>query len=442
MKQEKVNRNSRSIFHLLGAYVLLQSTAFTVLNTNLWESMGMINQSFATEVENHHGEHPKIDINTLVQELDGSLLPIDEKSKKIEIAVEGLKGFFSDRTDEIVERMIKDNTPLLQVMQLSDVADKINYHSPSLTSLRIKAFDVLVGHVRDHDQSKTMLGHLKGDMAHNPQLSKEDEIIYNTTQFLYSLVFSPDYENGIVFGKRTLELIEAEVEMYEEKIRLYANLLQYCCLTGQLEEGREYVTKGELCFPKSQSRAYNALYIFAVSLYHNDCGNYDKSMELISSNQSLFEIQDSYPSIRFFVLLQLAEAFGKKGEVEEGLKTLLQAEKLGRDYYANEDNSFFGKLYLLKALCLISDPEQFANAQESLDKALPIFEKIYLGSDKHRNQAFTHLLMGKLHYLLKQEHQAKHHFAISEEIYNKLFKNKNTEDVKELHRWLENVRKD
>jgi tetratricopeptide (TPR) repeat protein len=447
MNLNELKQRSRIAFQLVAFLSLLHHDAIAADEIQKWlneqksdlgalELIHMVNQYSLLDTGSSTNGNGNLKMHELIQKIVGSIIPVEEKKKQIEIGVKILRESFADRTDQITERIIKDNTPLLHAMKLSEEAHKIHYHSPELTSLRIKAFDVLVGHVRDHEQSKIMLSHLEEDLKNGPILSKEDEIIFNTTRFLYSLVFSPDYENGIGFGRRAFELIEEEEGMYEEKIRLYSNLLQYCSLTGQLENSHKYVEKGQLCFSLSQSKAYNALFIFAVAMFQNDCGAYEKTIELINSNQYLLEIQESYPSIRFFVLTQLAEAYAKNGDVKKSMETLAFAEKLGRDYYPHEDNSFFGKWYLLKTLCQLSQPQTCEDAKDNLSKALKIFEKIYLGSDKHRNQGLTHLLMGKFYHSQKQYDLAKEHFLKSEKVYTKLLKNNGIEDVSELYKCL------
>lgn len=447
MNLTELQNSSKLAFSLIGFLSLLHHDAITTGDIQKWlneqqsdkdalELLNMLNKSSLLDIANSSDGQGNLRMHELIQKISSTLIPVDEKKKQIEIAINVLEEAFAGRTDEMAERVIKCNSPLLHAIKISTEAYKISYHSPKLTSFRTKIFDLLVGHVRDYEQSKMLAEHLNSDLQNKEKLSKVDEFRYNGTMFLYNFVFSPDYKTAIIYGKKALELIESEEGMFEEKVRLYANLLQYCSLAGELENSHMYIEKGNSCLPRSESSAYNALYIFAVSMFHNDCCEYDKTIELIKANKPLLSKQDSYPSIRFFVLNQFAEALAKKGDVAKSLEALAQAEKLGREYYPNEDNSFFGKWYALKAACQISNKETYSLAQKSLTKSLKIYEKVYSGTDKHRNQAFAHFMMGKLHYLKRQYVQSKEHFLQSDQIYDRLLKHKKIEEISQLYKFL------
>ncbi len=447
MNLTELQDSSQLAFSLVGFLSLLHHDAITTDDIQKWlneqqsdkdalELLNMLNKSSLLDIANSSDGQGNLRMHELIQKIAGTLIPVDEKKKQIDIAINVLKEAFAGRTDQMAGKVIKNNSPLLHAMKISAEAYKISYHSPELTSFRTKVFDLLVGHVRDHEQSKILAEHLQSDLKIQRKLSKEDEIRYNGTMFLYNFVFSPDYKTAITYGKKALALIESEEGMFEEKVRLYANLLQHCSLAGELENSHTYIAKGNSCFSRSESSAYNALYVFAVCMFQNDCCEYDKTIELINANKLLLSKQDSYPSIRFFILNQLAEALAKKGSIDEGLKALEQAEKMGREYYPNEDNSFFGKWYVLKGMCQLSNKESYSLAHESLVKALKIYEKIYSGSYKHRNQGFAHFMLGKLHHLKHQYRQAKEHFLKGNQIYDKLLKNKKVEEVSELYKLL------
>lgn len=442
-----LKKESRPAFSLLAFLSLLHHSAITTddiqkwldenkINKDPWEFINMVNQNSILDTENASQERGNITMHELIQKIIGSLIPMEEKKQQIEIALKILTPSFLGRTDQVCEKVIRDNSPLLHAIKISVEADKIDHHSPELLSLRTKVFDILVGHVRDYKQSKLLADHIESDLRNGMPLSKEDELQYNSTLFLYHFVFSPDYEAGIKYGEKAVELVEKEQGMFEEKVRLYANLLQHCCLSGHMEDSHKYIARGNSCFPHSKSSAYNALYIFAVAMFYNDSCEYEKTIDLIQENKSLLSQQGAYPSIRFFILNQLGEALARKGETAEALKALAQAEKLGRDYYSNEDNSFFGRWYVIKAICQLSTLQTCEQAKTSLTKALQIFEKIYSGSDNHRNQGITYLLLGRLYYLQAQYSQAKDCFIKSEHVFEKILKDKKVDDVSALYKSL------
>ena len=127
--------------------------------------------------------------------------------------------------------------------------------------------------------------------------------------------------------------------------------------------------------------------------------------------------------MRFFTLNQLGEALLKKGELEEAKRMLALAEQQGKEFYGdNDQNNFFGKLYVLKAVCLFKEPQTLERAKILIERGIQVFEKIYQGTDKHRNQAFAHLQLGKLFHQYQQYDQAKTHYLKSEAIFDKMLK--------------------
>lgn len=152
----------------------------------------------------------------LIQEIVSSLVPAAEKAKRIDEAARILKESFVGRADEVVKAILKDNTPLLHTIKLSQEADSINYHTPDLASVRISLLNILIGYIRDFNKGKLIINHLKRDLENKIKFSKEDNILYHTNLFILSAVGS-DFENATKIGEITLKLLASEEDMYEEK---------------------------------------------------------------------------------------------------------------------------------------------------------------------------------------------------------------------------------
>lgn len=390
--------------------------------------------------------HPKNNerdfILKLMGELDpGFICPVTKTALKAihhmhESIQEILTSAFNDRSDKIIEKILRDNTPFLQALKVSEEADNINLHTFQLSSLRVRVLDVLVGIIRDFDKAEMIKHHLQRDFDNGIQLNKADEILYNTNLFLFSLIYNPDFDKGIMFGKKTLALIEPEEGMVEEKLRLFSNLIQYYSLTGLLDEAQTFVKKGAPYFAISQSDAYNVLYVLATTVFLNEQGNFEKVISLIKENQCLLERQTNYPTMYSFTWIQLCEALIKKGDLQEAEKTLELAEKIGREFYTQENNSFFAKLFALQALSRLSKKEHFMSSKTLLEKSLKTYDAIYCGPNKHKNQGSIHLFLGKLYCLNHQYDKAKEHVFLSEKIYDKVLKDRKIYDVGELSKLL------
>lgn len=392
--------------------------------------------------EQLHIPHPKNNerefILNLVSELDPIFIcPVTKTSLKTiyylhKLIHELLTSTFNDRSDKIVEKILKDNTSFLQALKVSEEADNLNLHTPLLSSLRVKILDVLVGIIRDFDKAQMITNHLQRDFDSGIQLSKEEDILYNTNLFLFSLIHNPDFDKGIIFGKKALALIESEPEMIEEKLRLFANLIQYYSLTGLFDEAQAFVEKGVSYFQRSQSDAYNALYVLATTVFLNEQGKFEHVINLIKEHQPLLERQIAYPTMYSFTWIQLCEALIKIGDFEEAEKTLMLTEKIGRQFYVSENNIFFAKLFALQALIKISKPEYFVSSKTLLEKSLKTYDNIYCGSNKHKNQGSVHLFLGQLYFLNQQHDNAIKHSLLSKKIYDTVLKSKKCYDVLEL----------
>lgn len=383
---------------------------------------------------------PQMHMHELVQKSIRSLVPNDEKIDHIEEVVKRLDETFHQRSDLVVASLMKDNTPLLHLLNLSEEAQFIDYHSPRLTALRVRGLDVLIGHLRnyekgDYEKTNFIIDCLQKDLDRGIHLNKEDEILYNTNLFLLSMSSPSDHDNGLESAFKALTLIEEEPGLYEEKIRLYSNLIQYHALAGLLEEGKHYIQKGRDIFCSSQSDAYNALFVYAVMMFLLEEGEIDKTISHIQEHQALLDRQEFYPYLRFYSLSLLGEALIKKGKIEEAQKVLSTAEKMAREFYDNETVNFFGYLCVLKgyAQSLLGDHQQ---AQELIQRSIQIYDVTYKGSDKHKNQAFAHFVLGKNYYLDGQLDAAKKELLYSEEIYQKVQKCQRTSDVSELYKTL------
>lgn len=373
-------------------------------------------------------------MHELIQKIVNTLIPIEEKKKHIDTAIEILIPLFNDRSDVVVEKILKDNTSFLHAFKLAEEADKINYHTSELSSLRVKILDVLVGIIRDFPKVEAIKNHLDRDFERGIKLLKADEVLYNTNLFLFSFIYAPAFDKAIIFGKKALSLLETEEGMIEEKLRLYSNLIQYFSLTGLIDEAEKFAIEGEKYFSVSLSTAYNALYVLATSVFLNEKGDFDKSIELIKKNQELLEKQEIYPSMYSFTLNQLCEALIKKGEINDAKEALILTEKMGREFYSHENNNFFAKLFALKALVDFSKKENFDSSKELLEKSLDIYNTIYCGERKHKNQGSVHLYLAKLYFINQQYEEAKNHCLKSEEIYEKVLKENKIYDVSELYK--------
>ncbi len=448
MDLEELQRNSQEAFELIGFLSLLNHAEIDVKLIRQWLEVRHIDKdmlvlrdfinkySFIDTTTLRDKKKVYMSMHELIQKIIGTFVSIDEKKKLIEECILILRKSFRGRSDQVVETILKDRSPLLHTIKISKEADRINYHSPTLSSLRIKALDVLICGLRDFDKAKLIDEHLQKDLRQGIIPPKEDQILYNTGLFVFLVTHFSDYKKALSYGKKASNLIATEDKMFEEKIRLIANQIQYYCLTGDLDKCEALVKRGKALLPLSQSIAYNSFFIFATTIYLIDKGNCQNAIDLILNNKNLLENLNHYPSIRFYILTQLAEAFLKQCNIEKCKKALEQAEKYALEFYADKENTFFANLGVLKAACHFSKPQHFKTSEELIKQALKTYLKIFKGENQYRKQAFAHLMLGKLYALNKHYDQAKTQYLICEQIFEKLLQNKKIDDVSELYKSL------
>jgi hypothetical protein len=455
----ELRKNSEEAFHLLGLLSLFHRDEIPITlienwvekkntSTDVKKLMDLINRYSFIEVtipkkngvENRRAKINKgayISMQELIQKIVNTLIPLPEKKKLIDEAVQALKPSLSDRSDKMAEAILKDNNPLLHMIRISTEADNIAHHGEDLAMMRVKALDILMGTIRDIEVGKEIICHLDRDFQSGITLSKENKILYNINLSLFSALESANYERSIAYGKKALELLETEEKMYEEKIRTVANLIQHHMLSGLSDKCQKFVEMGDKLLPLSQSRLDNILYIYATTMFLLDQGEIEKTITLVRSHEYLWEKQNHYPLIRYFTINQLAEALIKHGEIGEAKNLLSQSEKYAKVFYGEgAQNNFIGKLYLLKAACQLNNSAPFESTKTLIDKGLNAYESSQKSTNKHRTQAFGYLQLGKLYHLHQRYKQAKTHYLKSEEIFDDVLKNKKIDDVSELYKQL------
>lgn len=445
----ELRKNTKEAYDLLGLLSLFHRDEIPIAIIESWvekrksqadikKLVNLINQySFVEVTMPKNNKEAYMSMQELIQKIVSALIPISEKKKMINEAVQILKPSFADKSDTMAEAMLKNNNPLLHLIRISKEADHISHHEKDLAMMRVKALDILMGTIRDIDVGKEVIEHLSKDFQSGIKLSKEDEILYQINLSLFSALGSVDYERSIAHGEKALELLSSEGQMYEEKIRTVSNLIQHHMLSGLSDKCQKLVEIGRKLLPLSQSSADNALYVYATTMFLLDQGEIVKTINLIRSHETLWEQQALYPPIRYFILNQFAEALIKQGDVEEAKNVLSQSEKYSKEFYEqNAQNNFIGKLYLLKAACQLNNPESFESTKALIKKGLSAYEKFHKGGNKHRTEAFGYLLLGKLHHFHKYYTQAKVCYLKSEEVFEKILKNKKVDDVSDLYKQL------
>jgi tetratricopeptide (TPR) repeat protein len=444
-----LREHSEDAFQLLGFLSLLHRDEIPLtflekwvklkgIKTDVMTLINQINQYSLIEITQSASEKGAyITMQELIQSTVTALIPETDKRRLITDAAQLLKESFSGRSDQNVESILRDNTPLLDTIRLSQEADQISYHTPNLMAIRIRALDVLVGMIRDFPAAEEIMKHLKNDFQNKTIVSNEDEGLYYANMALYSAIKSPDYDKAVSYGLKALALTDEGSGSNDERLRILSNLAQHTALSGLTEDCGKYITLGEEVFESTQSDAYKALFILAKNIYLLDKRNLQEAIELVGKNRELLDQQKFYPSMKYFILNQLAEAQIKNGDFPDAKNTLDEGEKCARDYHGeNENNMFFGKLYVMRGMCLSQNSANFDEAKKLMEKGINILDTRFGAPNKHKLQAFAHLQLGNLYHKHKDFMEAKRHYEQSELIFDNILKEKKIDDVCSLYKQL------
>ncbi len=449
MNMQELEKESTEALALLGLLSLLHRDKIPLSFIESWaedqklktDIMTLIRQiQHYSLVEVHKtpkNEETYLTMQELIQTTLASQLPSQIKQTLICQAAATLKKSFTDESDKNVAMILTDNTPLLNVLKLSREAEDLSYHHPDLTQLRIRCLDVLVGMIRDFPAAEELLKHLDHDLHQGVPLTLTDQVLYYANLSLYAAIRSPDYEKAIDWGLKALKLVKEAPDLKHEHLRILANLSQYHSLRGLSAQAADYIEQGESLFKRASSDAYKALFVLAKNIVLNDQARFQETIDQVRHYQDLLDRQTFYPSMRYFILNQWAEALLKKGEEEEAKKVLATAERYGREVHGeNNHNMFFGRLYVLQGMALASPPADFEKAKRLMDKGIAILDSCFQGKDKHRLQAFAHWQQGKLWHQQQQFTEAKTEYLKSEAIYDKILKGKKIDDISALYACL------
>ena len=438
---EALENNSHHAYNLLGFIAVSHLSGAHIDRIHNWMDLQNIPHQDVVKLLNHMKDYSlvnidgdKVGMHELIQKIVTNLMPRTEKIQLIDEAVQLLLVDFSDRLDLISESMIKDSAPLLHVERISSLAAEEDYHSSDLALLRARAFDVFTCGVRDLEKAAVLQSQLEQDFVQGIKLSRKDEALYYISLSLFSAMNTSKCDAAIVHGEKALKLLDGLPDVQAEKLRMISNFIQYYSLTGELEECEKLLEQGETLLPHSEVPAYNALFILASTLYLMDKGETSEVMKLIQKNAGLLDRVTLYPTLKFYILNQLAEAQLKEGQHDACLSTLNESEQCASEFYKDEENSFFANLKSLRAAAL-SKKRSSPNKAEALFKdSLETFGRIFYEEDDfHRGQGLGNLLYGQFLSSERRYEEAKQAFQRSQTVFDVILKNKAIDDVSKLY---------
>ena len=391
----------------------------------------------------------------LIHKIINDLIPLEEKKKMMRTVASLLLQRINKRADVLLDDVMQDTSVISHCLEVSKRAHQLGIHLPELTSLRVKLFDLLACHLRDYVNARMLQKHIDEDIGRGVKISRPNEITYLISSSVYTVfhgvsthntstqgfktqsvpTHGSSYEQAIYLANQALSLLALEGGMSEEKIRIIADLMQYYCAIGELDSCVPLLSEGGRLLEISQSLSYNALFIYAASLYFVDKGDNRQAVEFIQKHQKIIDQLASYSPFRLYISRLLVEILVREKKEEEAQELLKALEQGGHAFYKDRENTFYAHLDVLKAQCLFKTPH-IKQAKDFLHKALEIYAHMFGGEAKHRKQAFSHFVLGEFYELTQDYKNAKAHYLKSEIIYDALLKHKALDDVSLLYKQL------
>lgn len=392
-----------------------------------------INQQSFVEVHTHERNgRREISMHELIKQMVAQTIPTESKKKQIDQAIALLCKHFSLRTDLDIHQVNQDDTHLQHAMSVLEEAYRIDYITPAISSLSIKVAGVLMAGLRDFERVQPIFSKLEQHQDINFE-SVDEEINYHTKKAFFLAMCNPNYDKAIAETKKALDLLNQNEGCYEDKIRTLSSIVQYHFLKGEIKKCDQYIKKGILLLKHSQSQSYNSLFLYTYAFYLTDKGEYQKAVEAIEDNNFRFDLSGTYPSLRLYIRLQKVIALLKQNNVKGATQALQHLYAGARSFFADEMNYFFANLMVMEAYLSILKNTKLESLEDNIKQALERYANIFKGENKHRNQAFAHMILGKFYSAQGRYQEALKVYKQSEAIFDRLFTVKEVDDLSHLY---------
>lgn len=374
-----------------------------------------------------------LSIHDRIHQLINEEISVEEKRKLLDTATEVLLEIFSGTSEIFIKKIMNEPIHLLHAQKLCENAKEIGYSTPNLLKLRVCIFECLMGPSRNFEIAKNYLEAIEKDLEGGLVLDPYYMALFKINKGFFECTHNVNYDEAIRYMTEGLSILTPYRDHTEEKLRAITNLAQYHTLRGQTDVAEGFINEGKDIFDDSQSIAYKSFFIFAWSLVLTDQGKFKEAEEVLEKANQFPAL---YPAFEHGILHQKLETFIKQGHLKKASKIFNEYEKKLQEFFKGRQNIGLGNAFFFKGLLLIYKEKNISKALQNLTKALKIYEETFHSDKRHRNQARTHLALGKAHALNKDYTEALKAYLFSEEIYDIVLKEKKIDDVSDLYKEL------
>lgn len=371
-----------------------------------------------------------LSIHDFIHQLINENISVEEKRKLLDTATDVMLEVFSGPAETFIKKIMHEPIHLLHAQKLCENAMAIGYSTPNLLKLKVCIFECLMGPSRNFEMAKHYLTTIEKDLRDDLVLEPYYKALFKINKGFFECTHNVNYDEAIQYMNEGLNILVPFKEHSDEKLRAITNLAQYHTLRGETSIAERYIKSGQIIFNSSQSISFKSFFIFAWSLVLTDQGKFKDSENVLYKAK---EFPALYPAFEHAILHQKIETFTKQGNLKKASTVFAEYEKKLQEFFKGRKNIGLGNAFFYKGLLLIHRQTNVSTALDNLNEALKIYEEMFHGDKKHRNQGRTHLALGKAHALNKDYKDALKAYLVSEEIYNLVLKEKKIDDVSDLY---------
>src|SRR3990167_5745408 len=376
-----------------------------------------------------------LSIHDLIHQLINEKISLEEKKELIEVATNVMLDIFAGPSEVFTKKILIERIHLLHAQKLCENARKINYSSPQLLQLKICVFECLMGGVRDFEAARLCLEDIEHDLKAGHKIPLYYQALYNMNKGFFETTH-PNVERAIYYMQRGLSILNNLKGYNEERLRALTNLAQYYSYLGKTNVAETLIERGKKIFERSTSEVFNCLFFHAWAFVLNDQGKFEDSLNVLKKVSQYSTLSINYPTVELFILYQKARALIKLNRLEDAHNTLTECEEKAKVFYQTRKDIYFAHISVLKTLLLINRNKEIRKSIENLKIALQTYKDFFHGNDKHSAQARAHFALGKAYANQKNYAKALQEFLLSDDVYNKILKEKKIDDVSELYKDL------
>jgi tetratricopeptide (TPR) repeat protein len=300
-----------------------------------------------------------------------------------------------------------------------------NYYAPLLIELFVHLLE-----------NNNILFHKHADYTKYQQLAKSLLNIIDSKDFnpiikargyfdsVYADCIFKNEESRDLYQKILLEnlAITKHVGINEDLFLAYINISQFFLFKGDLATSLLYLEEAKPHLSEITILNYRALFHYHYSWIYVEMGNFKQAKENIEDFFINIKEQEVSPAIYLHALNINASIEFRIGNFEQSFLLAKKCYNLAKKFYQSEDKDVIAE-NLVTMGRYYKSIHKYDEAEQSITKAIKLFDKIFGKADLDPSQAVTHVLLGDIYSDVKKYALAKKEYLFSLEYYQRIYKN-------------------